>query len=182
MEPATFGTTAAGRFRSIYQGMLLFLLATLVRGPGDVPSLTAASDAVVHAQVVRRTGAWGKGGGQIFTTVVLHTLETWKGEPASEVSVLLAGGDVGQLSQTVQGSAQFQDGEEVVVFLRRRGNGLFSVERFALGKFAVGAPAGLPKRALRDRRGLDCQGCGPEEADDFSLAELRARVLGSVSK
>jgi hypothetical protein len=162
--------------------MLLFLLATLVRGPADVASLTAASDAVMHAQVVRRTSAWGAGGGQIFTTVVLRTLETWKGEPAAEVTVLVPGGDLGGLSQTVQGVAQFRDDEEVVVFLRRRGAGLFAVERFALGKFAVGAPAGLPKRAMRDRRGLDCSGCGPEEADDFSLDELRARVLGSVRK
>jgi hypothetical protein len=162
--------------------MLLFLLATLVRGPGDVASLTAASDAVVRAQVVRRTSAWGAGGGQIFTTVVLRTLETWKGKPAAEVTVLVPGGEVGELTQTVQGVAQFRDDEEVVVFLRRRGKGLFAVERFALGKFAVGAPAGLPKRAIRDRRGLDCAGCGPEEADDFSLDELRARVLGSVRK
>ncbi|HEY5675863.1 MAG TPA: hypothetical protein VIR81_03720 [Myxococcales bacterium] len=162
--------------------MLLFLLATLVRGPADVSSLTAASDAVVHAQVVRRTSAWGAAGGQIFTTVVLHTLETWKGQPSSEVTVLVPGGEVGEIAQTVQGSAQFQDGEEVVVFLRKRTRDVFAVERFALGKFAVGAPAGLPKRALRDRKGLDCQGCGPEEADDFSLDELRARVLGSVSK
>ncbi|HEY6911600.1 MAG TPA: hypothetical protein VI356_19640 [Myxococcales bacterium] len=162
--------------------MLLFLLATLVRGPADVSSLTAASDAVVHAQVVRRTSAWGAAGGQIFTTVVLHTLETWKGQPSSEVTVLVPGGEVGEIAQTVQGSAQFQDGEEVVVFLRKRTSDVFAVERFALGKFAVGAPAGLPKRALRDRKGLDCQGCGPEEADDFSLDELRARVLGSVSK
>jgi hypothetical protein len=162
--------------------MLLFLLATLVRGPGDVPSLTLASDAVVHAQVVRRTSAWGKGGGQIFTTVVLRTLETWKGAPAAEVALLVPGGEVGELSQSVQGSAQFRDGEEVVVFLRRRGKGLFAVERSALGKFAVGAPAGLPKRAVRDRRGLECKGCGPQEADDLSLDELRRRVLGSVRK
>ncbi|HET7785046.1 MAG TPA: hypothetical protein VFL36_03680 [Myxococcales bacterium] len=162
--------------------MLLFLLATLVRGPADVASLTAASDAVVHAQVVRRTSAWGAGGGQIFTTVVLRALETWKGEPAAEVTVLVPGGEVGELTQTVQGVAQFHDGEEVVVFLRRRARGLFAVERFALGKFAVGAPAGLPLRAIRDRRGLDCQGCRPDEADDFSLDQLRARVLGSLSK
>ena len=162
--------------------MFLFLLLTLVRGPGDVGSLTAASDAVVHAQVVRRSSAWGKAGGQIFTTVVLHTLETWKGEPASEVTVLVPGGEMGQLSQSVQGSARFQDGEEVVVFLHRRGKTLFAVERMALGKFAVGAPSGLPKRALRDRRGLECKDCSADEADDLSLDELRARVLGSVRK
>ncbi|HZX93813.1 MAG TPA: hypothetical protein VFE90_04815 [Myxococcales bacterium] len=162
--------------------MILFLLATLVRGPGDVASLAQASDAVVHAQVVRQSSAWGRGGGEIFTTVVLRTLETWKGAPAAEVTVLVPGGEVGDLSQTVQGAAAFQDGEEVVLFLRARGQGVFDVEQFALGKFAVGAPAGLPKRALRDRRGLACAGCAPGESDDFSLDELRAKVLGSVRK
>ena len=162
--------------------MLLFLLATLIQGPADVASLTAASDAVVHARVVRKSSAFGSGGGKIFTTVVLRTLETWKGAPAGEVTVLVPGGEVGELSQTVQGAAAFAQDEEVVVFLRQRGAGVYAVERFALGKFAVGAPAGLPKRAIRDRRGLDCVGCGDAESDDFSLGELRARVLGSARK
>ncbi len=160
----------------------MLLLATLVRGPADVESLTAASDAVVRAQVVRRTSAWGKGGGQIFTTVVLRPIETWKGEAAETLSVLVPGGALGELSQSISGMAVFRDGEEVVVFLKRRTAGVFSVERMALGKFAVGAPAGLPKRALRDRRGLDCVGCGAAESDDLSLDELRARVLGSVRR
>src|SRR5205823_11484566 len=114
-------------------------LASAVQGPGDVESLTAAADAVVHAQVVRTKSAWGVGGGQIFTTVTLRALETLKGEPASEVTVLVPGGAVGELSQTVHGMAEFHEGEEVVVFLTRRAPGLFAVERLALGKFAVGA-------------------------------------------
>ena len=158
---------------------LFFLLASIVRGPADVESLTAAADLVVHAQVLRRTSAFGLGGGQIFTTVVLRPIETWKGAIEPRLSVLVEGGEVGELSQAVEGAAIFHDDEEVVLFLMRRSNGVYSVSRLALGKFAVGAalPA-LPKRALRDRRGLECQGCGPEQ-DDFSLDELRTRVLGS---
>jgi len=161
---------------------LLFLLGATVHGPADVASLASASDAVVHAQVVRKTSAWGPGGGQIFTTVVLRPIETWKGEPERELSVLVHGGAVGELDQVVQGAAAFRDGEEVVVFLERRAPGVFQVHRMALGKFAVGAPAGLPKRAVRDRAGLSCVGCGADEHDDLSLDELRARVLGSLRK
>lgn len=158
---------------------LFFLLASVVRGPADVESLTAAADVVVHAQVVARKSGFGRGGGQIFTSVTLRPLETWKGEILPQLSVLVEGGESGELSQTVQGAALFVDGEEVVVFLARRAQGVYSVSRMALGKFAVGAALPtLPKRALRDRRGLECQGCGPEQ-DDFSLDELRARVLGS---
>ncbi len=161
---------------------LLFLLAATVRGPADVASLASASDTVVHAQVVLRTSAWGAGGGQIFTTVVLRSLETWKGAAQRELSVVVPGGAVDELDQIVQGAAAFRDGEEVVVFLERRAPGVFQVHRMALGKFSVGAPAGLPKRAVRDRTGLSCVGCGADEQDDLSLDELRAHVLGSLSK
>jgi hypothetical protein len=159
--------------------LLALLLAATVRGPGDVESLTASADAVVHAQVTQKTSAWAPSGGQIFTTVVLRTIETWKGQPASQWTVLVPGGEVGDVSQTVQGVAAFREGEEVVVFLHRRAPSVFGVERLALGKFAVGAPPGLAKRALRDRRGLACAGCTEGETDDFSLDELRSRVVGS---
>ena len=165
-------------------GMLLALmLAATVQGPADIASLTAASDAVVHAQVVRKSSHWGTGGGQIFTTVVLKPIAAWKGEAAAEISVLVPGGVQGDLDQVVQGSAVFREGEEVVVFLQRRAPGVFGVSRMALGKFSVGAAkANLPKRAVRDRSGLWCVGCGADEADDLSLDELRSRVLGSARK
>ena len=162
--------------------LLAFLLAATLVGPADVESLAAAADAVVYGQVVRRSSAWGPGGGQIFTTVVLRPIETWKGASAGEVSVLVPGGELGELSQTVQGVAAFNDAEEVVVFLHRRAPGTYGVERLALGKFVVGAPAGSLKRAHRDRRGLTCLRCDPAESDDLPLEELRARVLGSVQR
>lgn len=165
--------------------MTAFLLATalgaLIRGPADVETLTAASDLVVHAQVVAQSSAYGVGGGQIFTTVVLRPIATWKGDPAGEVRVLIPGGVVGDLAQSVAGMAVFHEGEEVVVFLQRSPGNVFGMQGMSLGKFAVGAPAGLPKRALRDRRGLDCLRCKPAEQDAFSLDELRARVLRSAT-
>ena len=162
--------------------LLAFLLAATLVGPADVESLAAAADAVVYGQVVRRSSAWAPGGGQIFTTVVLRPIETWKGASAGEVSILVPGGELGELSQTVQGAAAFNDAEEVVVFLHRRAPGTYGVERLALGKFVVGAPAGSLKRAHRDRRGLTCLRCDPAESDDLPLEELRARVLGSVQR
>src|SRR5207248_28393 len=78
----------------------------------DIGALTASAEAVVYGRVIRRSSAWAKAGGQIFTTVVLHPIEAWKGTPATEVTVLVPGGEVGDLSQTVQGAAAFRDGEE----------------------------------------------------------------------
>ena len=162
---------------------LIFLLAATVRGPADIPSLTAASDAVVHAQVVSTSAAYGEGGGQIFTTVKLQVVEAWKGQPGAALSVLVPGGAVGELAQNVQGAASFAEGEEVVVFLKRRTENVYSVYQWALGKFSVGAAAkSLPKKALRDRTALDCAACKPGEPDDFSLQDLRRSVLESARK
>src|SRR5438132_5465067 len=93
--------------------LLALLFAATLLGPADIESLAAAADAVVYGQVVRRSSAWAPGGGQIFTTVVLRPIETWKGASAGEVSVLVPGGELGELSQTVQGAAAFDDAEEV---------------------------------------------------------------------
>ena len=155
----------------------LLLFAALIRGPADVETLTAASDAVVHAQVVSRTSAFGVAGGQIITTVVLRPIETWKGDPESEVRLVIPGGVVGEDAQTVSGMATFGEGEEVVVFLKRGAPGTYALQRMALGKFAVAR-----QRARRDRRDVECVRCDKREQDDFLLDELRARVLRSAAK
>ena len=159
--------------------LLALIIAATLQGPGDVESLTASSDAVVHGRVVRQTSAWAPGGGQIFTTVVLRRMEAWKGSPAAEIAVIVPGGEVGDLAQIVQGAATFREGEEVVVFLRRREHSAYGVERMALGKFSV---QGSPARAFRERRGVTCLRCTPAESDDLPLDELRARVRGSARK
>lgn len=153
---------------------LLFLVAATLRGPADVATLTAASDAVVHARVVKLESAWGAGGpsgGLIFTRVTLKPIAFWKGEPLPELAVRVPGGAVGEIDQLVQGVAKFGPGEEVVIFLRKAAPGLFTVERWALGKFSVASA-----RAVRDRSGLFCLGCAAGEADALPLDELRARV------
>jgi hypothetical protein len=161
------------------------LRGATLHGPADVAALTAASDAVVRGRVAKSTSAWGDGGeksGLIFTTVLVEAAAFWKGDASSAlVAVRVPGGAVGKWDQTVQGTASFEPGEEVVVFLRllapARGAApaVYDVERWALGKFTVRAAKSGP-RAERDRRALTCVGCGADEADELSLDELRARV------
>jgi hypothetical protein len=151
--------------------LALFLLATLMQGPAGVEALTAASDAVTHATVLRSESRWAPSGGLIFTTVTLRSLETWKGSLEPEFQVLVQGGSASGYDQTVQGVARFSAGEEVVLFLLRRTQGVYTVSKMGLGKFSV-----AKQRAIRSRKGLDCSGCAPSEQDDFALDELRAKV------
>ena len=166
--------------------------AATLRGPADIASLASAADAVVHGKVVRAGSDWAGGdphSGQIYTRVTLRPLSWWKGSGPAEIVVLVAGGAVAGIGQLVPGSARFEPGEEVVVFLRRREPQslpgkepqVFDVERWALGKFSV-AGGGARARATRDRAGVACVGCGVSEEDRLPLAELRAQVGAVLRK
>ena len=154
-----------------------------VRGPADVATLTASSEAVLHARVVARESRWGAGGessGLIFTRVTLQPIEWWKGTGTpAQVVLRVPGGTVGELTQTVDGVAAFSPREEVVVFLRKLGEepgtAVYAVERLALGKFSVGGRPGAA-RAVRDRSHLACVGCAADEEDDLLVRDLRERV------
>ncbi|MFL5309699.1 MAG: hypothetical protein ACJ79H_04505 [Myxococcales bacterium] len=158
--------------------------AATVRGPADIATLTASSEAVLHARVVARESRWGAGGqssGLIFTRVTLQPIEWWKGTGTPALIVLrIPGGTVGELTQTVEGVAAFSPREEVVVFLRKLGEepgtSVYAVERLALGKFGVGGTPGGPERAVRDRSHVACVGCAAGEQDDLLLRDLRERV------
>jgi len=188
IPPSRSSVLASSSMRCV---VLLVLLAAsapaaaaTVRGPAGVADLAASAEAVLHARVIARESRWGAGGessGLIFTRVTLQPIEWWKGGGApARVVVRVPGGSVGDLTQTVDGMAEFAPQEEVVVFLHKLGDeagtAVYSVERFALGKFSIGRPAGGPARAWRDRNGVACIGCDANEEDDLSVPELRERV------
>jgi len=153
------------------------LLATSIRGPADVEALTAGADAVVHGRVVGMRSHPGAGGGLIFTEVSILPIEWWKGAPTQQpIAVRVEGGTIGDIGQAVAGAPAFAPGDEVVLFLRRIAAGLYDVERFGLGKFAVKQAPGGRLHAMRDRSSVSCAGCSPGEEDDVVFDELRDRV------
>jgi hypothetical protein len=81
----------------------------------DLPELARNSDAVVHG-VVRRVES------------------RWSGD---KLRVTQPGGRVGDIGQVVHGLASFTAGEEVVVFLEKRGARAFRVAAMAQGKYQV---------------------------------------------
>lgn len=166
-------------------------IATTIHGPADLASLTRAADVVLRAKVTSRETHWGAGGpssGLIFTSVQLESIDQWKGEKtAAKIAVLVAGGELGELSQQVVGTPIFAENEEVVVFLRKRAPAtkehlaVYEVSHWALGKFSVGsATPGSQARAMRDRSGVECVGCAPSEEDVLTLDSLRAQVKAAV--
>lgn len=103
----------------------------------DVAELTYAADAVVQGTVRRVESRWSGDHRRIITDVEIQVTEALKGEPGSTVIVTQPGGHVDGIGQVVHGLASFTPGEEVVVFLERRGKDAFQVSAMSQGKFRV---------------------------------------------
>jgi hypothetical protein len=108
----------------------------------DLPELAQTSDAIVHGTVRRVESRWSGDGRRIVTDVEIQVTEALKGQAGSTVLVTQPGGQVGDIGQRVSGLAAFTPGEEVVVFLERRGKTAFRVSGMAQGKYQVQRPEG----------------------------------------
>jgi hypothetical protein len=103
----------------------------------DVPALTRAADLVVLGKVVRVESRWTEDKRRIMTDSEIVVSDVLKGNITSKTVVAMQpGGVVGDVGQMVHGTATFTLGDEVVVFLEKRGDRAFVVG-MAQGRFLV---------------------------------------------
>jgi hypothetical protein len=159
-----------GVIRALFVGLLvlspLASATTVLRA--DVPALTRHSDAIVRGRVVTLQSHWTGDKRRIVTDVTVQVEETLKGEPAQTVTIRQPGGIVGDVGQKVSGLAAFHPGEEVVVFLERRGP-VHVVTGLAQGKFHLDRLKDGSVRATPDGTG-DARVLDPRSHAALSLA------------
>ena len=127
---------------------IALLAATL---PGVTPAATleklsfedmaAKSTSIVRAKI--GPGVGRQHGALVYTHHTISVLESWKGPSAISIDVVVPGGKVGRLQQTVAGAPALASGSELVLFLwtSKRGlthviglsQGVFQLERDAAG-------------------------------------------------
>jgi len=103
----------------------------------DLDTLTTEADVILRGRVARVQSRWTQDHLKIVTDVDLEVTESLKGGPPSRVRVLQPGGEVDGIGQQVLGLAEFQTGEEVVVFLQSRPGALYQVVGAAQGKYRI---------------------------------------------
>jgi hypothetical protein len=103
----------------------------------DIPELSRTSDVVVRGTVKSISSRWTADHARIVTDVELEVAEALKGAPEKSLTITQPGGVVGDVGQKVSGLASFQTGEEVLVFLERRGQNRFLVSGMSQGKFRI---------------------------------------------
>jgi len=166
--------------------LVLSLTASAARASVVVPlALDELVDASEHVALVRveyQAARWSTDHSVIYTDVTLRVLQPMKGgAPAgSLLTVRREGGVVGNIGMRVAGAAGFEEGEEAVVFLERRGAALYTVG-LAQGKMRV-ATVGGARVALRATPGLVYLRAQPVvEPTVRSLDELTARVVARAA-
>lgn len=177
--------------RALLPFVLLLSLAasatTMLRA--DLPELAQTSDTIVHGTVRRVESRWSGDGRRILTDVEIQVTEALKGQAGSTVLVTQPGGRVGDIGQKVSGLASFTPGEEVVVFLERRGTQAFRLSGMAQGKYQVQrTEGGKSAMAVPEPTGdvllLDPDTRQPTDSSrrSLSLPELKAAIRTALEQ
>jgi hypothetical protein len=115
----------------------------------DVPALSKAADSIVQGKVLSIQSHLTRDGRRVYTEIEVQVAETIKGDAPKTVTLTQPGGEVGDIGQLVSGTAHYEVGEEVVLFLEKYGprfrtvgmaQGKFKVERSSDGKAAFAMP------------------------------------------
>ncbi|WP_309891441.1 hypothetical protein [Archangium sp.] len=160
---------------------------TLLRA--DLPELARTADTIVHGTVRRVESRWSGDGRRIVTDVEIQVTEALKGQASGSVLVTQPGGRVGDIGQKVSGLASFTPGEEVVLFLERRGPEAFRVAGMAQGKYQV-QRSGEGTRALAVPEPTgdvllvdpDTRQATASSARPLSLEELKASIRTALQQ
>lgn len=152
----------------------------------DVPALTRSSDLVVRGTVVRVESRWTLDHQRIVTDNEILVSETLKGNQVGKTVVAMQpGGVVGDVGQLVHGAAKFSLGDEVVVFLEKRGDRAFVVG-LAQGRFVVdrSGPEPMVKTGEDDLFLVDGKTHQPVEApvQPMTLSKLTSLIRESLGQ
>lgn len=103
-------------------GVALFvggLVSAVSVRPLSLQELCAGAQEIVYAKVESVESYWNDR--KIETRVTLKSHETWKGAAASTVVVTVPGGTVGDITMRCSEAAIFHEKDDVVCFLRPKG-------------------------------------------------------------
>jgi hypothetical protein len=101
------------------------------------------------------TSEWNEDGTKIFTYITISPQNFIKSDEAPrEVTIKQLGGEVGDIGMRVEGTSVFEEGEEVLLFLRRgrKGKGLHSILGLDQGKFSIKTDTDTGKKRLYKKK------------------------------
>jgi hypothetical protein len=99
--------------------------------------MVAASDAVVDGHVIGVRSHWNEEKTAIVTDARIQVNDSIFGGLPDLVTVRTIGGQVGKIRVQAEGSPTFERGQNVLLFLHRRGDGTFGVYSEQFGQYVL---------------------------------------------
>lgn len=164
--------------------LLAFALPSATLQKLSFEEMVTKATAIVRAKIGPATGR--QHGALVYSHHKISILETWKGNLGTSADVVVPGGQVGRLQQTVAGAPILPYGDELVLFLWTSPSGLTHVIGLSQGVFQL----------ERDTAGVVTLNRGPLAAglvtatgrptsDDgmrMGLSEFQVRVSSAMGK
>src|SRR6266850_4866174 len=111
--------------RRLALGIALVVLPVVLRATVIVPiefrELVTIAPVIVHGRVVDVRSDWVDGRRSVETFVTVEAAEYLKGNLGERVTFKVPGGQLGRYRTVFVGAPEFQDGDEVILFLKRSG-------------------------------------------------------------
>jgi len=118
--------------------LMLLALAFSVNAAMTTKELTEKADAIIIGNVLEQKAQWNAEKNNIFTTVTVNVNEYLKGEAKSKRQTLvIPGGQVGEIGLKVTEAPNFTVGERALLFLSRGQNNDMSIVGLKYGKFSI---------------------------------------------
>jgi len=101
----------------------------------ELPELVSVSDAIAQGTVESVETRWEDK--SIYTYTSIRVDEGLKGGPRRAILVRQPGGRIGSMNLNAPGTPKFNQGDQVIVFLRDRKDGTFDVVGLGQGKYDI---------------------------------------------
>jgi hypothetical protein len=100
--------------------------------------MTNQAKTIVTGRVLATKSEWNEERTKIYTYITISTQTFLKGDDRpQEMVIKKLGGEVGDIGMLVEGTSVFEEGEEVLLFLRKGRNGFHRIIGFSQGKFSI---------------------------------------------
>lgn len=121
-----------------FGGCIIGSTADAITIPQSTEQLVENSSDVIRGKVISQISQWDDTHSVIYTEVTIEITEIVLGSVArgATISVYVPGGIVNDTGLRVEHAPEFEDGEEVILFLTELDN-LYSVTSWEMGKFRV---------------------------------------------
>jgi hypothetical protein len=146
---------------NIFIGFLALVVFCLVSLPSQATVVMKLSEedmasqagTIITGTVTSVKSEWNEERTKIFTYITITPGNFLKGDrPAQEIVIVQPGGEVGDVGMLVDGTPVFEEGEEVLLFLKRGRKGFHRTVGLSQGEFSIQSDPVTQRKVLLKKR------------------------------